>query len=225
LIRAGGGKSARLSIPRDTVVNIPGHGRSKVNAAYAYGGPRLAAQTIKEYLGIDINHVVEVNFDNFPAFINAIGGIDYTGGCVDSDINGGKKRGGYSLRLKAGTTHIDGKAALALARTRKNRCAPNENDLQRAERQQKIITGIKDQLTSPTTFFRLPWVSWEAPKAIKTDMGGFTMLGLFAAMETAGGGETAVLKPSAGVTLPDGGAGLLVSESEKRSAVARFLEG
>ena len=53
LMRVGGGKSARLSIPRDTIVDIPGHGRDKINAAYAYGGPGLATKTVSQYLGID----------------------------------------------------------------------------------------------------------------------------------------------------------------------------
>ena len=95
LMRVGGGKSARLSIPRDTIVDIPGHGRDKINAAYAYGGPGLATKTVSQYLGIDVNHIVEVNFENFPAFIDALGGIKYTGGCVVSNINGGRKNGGY----------------------------------------------------------------------------------------------------------------------------------
>ena len=102
LMRVGGGKSARLSIPRDTLVDIPGHGRDKINAAYAYGGPGLATKTVSQYLGIDINHIVEVNFANFPAFIDSLGGINYTGGCVVSRINGGFKNGGYTLRLHRG---------------------------------------------------------------------------------------------------------------------------
>ena len=149
LMRAGGGKSARLSIPRDTIVDIPGHGRDKINAAYAYGGPGLATKTVSQYLGIPINHLVEVNFENFPAFIDALGGIDYKGGCVVSRINGGSKNGGYTLRLHRGENHLDGKQALALARTRKNECNPAENDLSRARRQQKILSAIKSRIVSP----------------------------------------------------------------------------
>ncbi len=110
LMRVGGGKSARLSIPRDTIVDIPGHGRDKINAAYAYGGPGLATKTVSQYLGIDVNHIVEVNFENFPAFIDALGGIKYTGGCVVSNINGGRKNGGYTLRLRRGTHHLERRA-------------------------------------------------------------------------------------------------------------------
>ena len=223
LMRVGPGHSARLSIPRDTVVNIPGHGPDKINAAYAIGGPALAITTVKEYLGIKVNHLVEVNFENFPKLIDSLGGIDYTGKCVVSKINGGFKNGGYTLRLKAGTHHLDGKQALALSRTRKNLCHPSESDLTRARRQQKVLAAIKDRVTSFSTFVRLPWVSWEAPKAIRTDMSGPTLLGLFGSMSMAGSPDIRVLKPSGGVRLPDGGAGLTVSEDEKRRAVRHFL--
>ena len=219
LMRVGGGKSARLSIPRDTIVDIPGHGRDKINAAYAYGGPGLATKTISQYLGIDINHIVEVNFANFPAFIDSLGGIDYTGGCVVSRINGGFRNGGYTLRLHRGTNHLDGKAALALARTRKNECNKRENDLSRARRQQKILSAIKGQLLSPSTFLRLPLVSWQAPKAIRSDMAGPALLGLFGSVATSGSPPTRVLP---GTPL---GNGLTVSDAVKRAEVQRFLKG
>ena len=193
LIRAGGGKSSRLSIPRDTVVDIPGHGRDKINAAYAIGGPSLTILTVEQYLGIDINHVVEVNFENFPDFIDALGGIDIKTGCVVSKINGGNRNGGYTLRLRAGENHISGKQALALARTRKNDCKPSENDLTRARRQQKIMAAIKSRTVSPATFLRLPWVAWAAPKAIRSDMAGPALLGLFGAVQTGGNPATRVL--------------------------------
>jgi len=225
LIRIGGGRSARLSIPRDTVVSIPGHGQSKINAAFAYGGAGLAARAVEGYLGIRINHVVEVNFTKFPGLVNALGGVNYTGGCVVSKINGGFRNGGFTLRLKAGTTHIDGAQALALARTRKNSCNPAENDLSRARRQQKLFSSIERRVISPAAFIRLPWVAWAAPRAIQTDMGATTLLGLFAALETTGSPPTQVLKPTGGVTLADGGAGLVVGASERRAATARFLRG
>jgi LCP family protein required for cell wall assembly len=225
LIRTGGGASARLSIPRDTVVEIPGHGRAKVNAAYAIGGAALAIQTIEDYLHITIDHVVEVNFANFPKLIDTMGGINYTGGCVVSKINGGSRNGGYTLRLKPGTTHIDGKQALALARTRHNDCNPSESDLTRARRQQKIFSAMKSRLLSPATLLRLPWVSWQAPKAIKSDMNGASLLGLFASLTVSGSPPTRILRPDGGVTLPDGGAGLVVSAGERRSEVRRFLRG
>jgi LCP family protein required for cell wall assembly len=225
LVRVGGGHNATLSIPRDTVVSIPGSGQNKINAAYAIGGPSLAIRTVESYFGIQVNHLVEVNFENFPQLIDALGGISYQGGCVVSRLNGGFKNGGYTLRLKGGKQKINGKQALALARTRHNDCNPKESDLTRARRQQKIVSAIKDQVTSFQTFVRLPWVSWAAPKAIRSDMSGPTLLGLVGAELTAGTSKPAVLKPTGAVTLPDGGAGLTVDDASKRRAVQRFLSG
>ncbi len=223
LLRIGDGKNATLSIPRDTVVDIPGSGRNKINAAYAIGGPALATRTVENYLGIPVNHLIEVNFENFPQLIDALGGVSYRGGCVVSRINGGFKNGGYTLRLKAGEQEINGKQALALARTRKNECNPKESDLTRARRQQKIMNSIKDKVTSVETFLRLPWVAWAAPKAIRSDMSGPTLLGVVGAELTAGTAKPNVLKPTGTVTLPDGGAGLTVDDAAKQRAVDRFL--
>jgi LCP family protein required for cell wall assembly len=225
LLRIGGGHNATLSIPRDTVVDIPGHGRNKINAAYAFGGPSLAIRTVEQFLGIRINHLAEVNFENFPQLIDALGGIKYTGGCVYSLISGGNKNGGYTLHLRGGTHTLNGKQALALARTRHNLCNPAENDLTRARRQQKILLAIKSRVKSPATFFRLPWVAWAAPKALRTDMGGFSLLGLVGAELTGGSAKPTVLSPTGQVTLPDGGAGLTVDEASKQRAVAKFMSG
>jgi LCP family protein required for cell wall assembly len=225
LIRTGGGHAARLSIPRDTVIEIPGHGLQKVNAAHAIGGPAFSISVIKHWLGIPINHLVEVNFEDFPQLIDAMGGVDYSGGCVISRIDGGFSRGGYTLRLSPGTHHLNGKQALALARTRENLCAPNQTDLQREEHQQALFSDMKSRLLSPSSFFRLPWIAWNAPPAVISDMSGPTLLGLFGALGISGTPPTRVLKPSGIVTLPDGEEGLTVSEGERRAAVARFLSG
>lgn len=225
LMRTGGGASARLSIPRDTVVDIPGHGRDKINAAFALGGAALSVRTVEEFLGIDVDHVVEVDFSNFPDLIDSMGGIDVKTGCVRSEINGGRRNGGQTLRLKAGENHLNGRQALALARTRNNLCRPDEDDLARARRQQLILSAIKSRALSPWTFVRLPWVAWNAPKAIRSDMSGPSLLGLFGGMAIGGTEKARILKPSGGERLPDGGAGLTVSDAEKASEVRRFLRG
>jgi LCP family protein required for cell wall assembly len=225
LIRTGGGHSARLSIPRDTVVEIPGHGLQKINAAYAFGGPALSISTVERYLGIPINHLVEVNFEDFPQLIDAMGGVDYTGGCVISKISGGFRNGGYTLRLSKGTHRLNGKQALALARTRENLCAPQQTDLQREEHQQALFQDMKSRLLSFSSFVRMPLIAWSAPPAIISDMSGPTLLGLFGALAIGGTPPTRLLHPSGTVTLPDGEVGLSVSEGERRAAAARFLAG
>lgn len=225
LIRTGGGHSARLSIPRDTVVDIPGHGQNKINAAYAFGGPALSIRVVEELLNVPINHLVEVNFEDFPALIDAMGGVDYTGSCVYARIDGGYSQGGYTLRLPAGTHRLDGRAALALARTRENLCKPSETDIQREEHQQALFNAMKSRLASFSSFVRLPLIAWNAPPAIVSDMSGPELLGLFGALAVDGTPPTRILRPSGAVTLPDGEVGLSVSQAERRAAAARFLAG
>ena len=223
LIRTGGGHAARLSIPRDTVIEIPGHGLQKVNAAHEFGGPAESVAVIEHWLGIPINHVVEVNFENFPQLIDAMGGVTYTGDCIVSNLDGGSANGGFTLRLPAGTHHIDGEEALALARTRENLCAPNETDIQREEHQQALFTDMKSQLLSPSSFLRLPWIAWHAPPAIISDMSGPELLGMFAALAVTGTPPTHVLLPTGQIILPSGEEGLTISESARRADVARFM--
>ncbi len=225
LIRTGGGHAARLSIPRDTVVEIPGHGLQKINAAHEFGGPAESVSVIKHWLGIPINHVVEVNFENFPQLIDAMGGVTYTGGCIISKLDGGSANGGFTLRLSSGTHHLDGKQALALARTRENLCAPNETDIQREEHQQALFNDMKSQLKSPSSFFRLPWIAWHAPPAIISDMSGTELLGMFAALAVTGTPPTHVLLPTGQTTLPSGEEGLTVSEEARHADVAQFMRG
>jgi LCP family protein required for cell wall assembly len=225
LIRTGGGHAARLSIPRDTIVEIPGHGLQKINAAHAFGGAAESVRVVRRFLKIPINHVVEVNFENFPQLIDSMGGVDYTGGCVISRLDGGFSQGGYTLRLKAGTHHLDGRQALALARTRENLCAPNQNDLQREEHQQALFNAMKSRLLSPWSFIRLPWIAWNAPPAIISDMSGPTLLGMFAGLALGGTPPTRVFKHPQATVVPGVGDGLTVSEGERRAAVAQFLAG
>ena len=203
LWRIGGGTSRRLSIPRDTIAEIPGHGLAKINA----------------------NHVIVVNLANFPKFIDAIGGVDVSTGRICSDISGGIKNGGFSLHLAPGTHHLDGRDALTLARTRKNGCNPAENDLTRVRRQQQVLNSIKSKLLSPSTFLRLPLASWDAPKVLRTDMGGPTLLSLFAASEIGGSAPLNVLKPSGTQALPGYGDALTVAPGAVQSAVNRLMSG
>jgi LCP family protein required for cell wall assembly len=225
LWRVGGGVSRRLSIPRDTVANIPGYGTAKINAAYAYGGPALAIKTIEQFTAIKINHVIVVNLANFPPFINAIGGIDVRTDRICSTISGGTKNGGWSLNLSAGVHHLNGTQALVLARTRDNTCNPAETDLTREMRQHDILNAIKAQLESPSTFLRLPWASWDAPKVLRSDMSGFTLLSMFAAAEIGGSAPVHILHPTGAEVLPNGEDALTVTPNAVHSAISKLING
>ena len=73
LIRAGRGTFRKLSIPRDTLAEIPGQGPQKINSAYASGGAKLAVRTVEGLLGLDIDQVAIIDFDGFRSFIDTIG--------------------------------------------------------------------------------------------------------------------------------------------------------
>ena len=221
LWRIGGGVSRRLSIPRDTLAEIPGYGRTKINAAYAYGGPALAIRTVEAFTGIKINHVIIVNLGAFVPFIDAIGGIDVNTEHVCADVSGGAAHGGFTLNLSAGSHHLNGLQALLYARIRENPCNPADSDLTRVKHQQQILNAIKSKLLSPSTFFRLPIASWDAPRVLRTDMGGLTLLSLFAASEIGGSAPVKVL-PVSGVS---GSSDLYASPQVVHGAVNTLMNG
>jgi LCP family protein required for cell wall assembly len=225
LWRVGGGVSRRLSIPRDTLVSIPGHGTNKINAAYAFGGPALTIKTVEQLTGLKINHVIIINFANFPKFVDSIGGVNVKTGRICSSISGGAANGGFTLNLQPGTHHLSGIQALTLARTRENSCNAASNDLTREGYQQQILNAIKGQLVSPYAFFHLPWASWYAPQAIRTDMGGFTLLSLFAGSELGGSAPVQILKPTGAESIPGVGDSLTVTPHAVQQAVSKLVDG
>jgi LCP family protein required for cell wall assembly len=225
LVRAGGGSFEKLSIPRDSYAAIPGHDPQKINAAYAFGGAALQIRTVEDFLGIDIDHVVILDFQGFADFIDAIGGVQVNLPTrVKSKISGGASNGGITLKLDQGENTLDGQQALALARTRENLRVESQNDRERAQRQQLILNGIQDRLTSPTrlpyNIIHAPWIAWNAPKAMVTDMGAFTLPQLALSSIIGGGSDTQVLKPS---TTPGPGGSLIIKQRRCRQAVQDFL--
>jgi LCP family protein required for cell wall assembly len=223
LWRIGGGVSRRLSIPRDTLVNIPGVGESKINAAWSSGGPKLALQVIEQFTGLKINHLIVVDLANFPKFIDDVGGVTVKTGKICSNISGGAAKGGFTLDLSAGTHHLNGEQAEILARTRENACNAASNDLTREAAQQQILNSIKSQLLTFHTFLHLPWVAWDAPGVIQTDMGGLTMLQMFLASEIGGSAAPSLLSESNSTY--NGEDVLIPNQANVRMKVQQFLTG
>jgi len=223
LWRIGGGVSRRLSIPRDTLVNIPGHGQEKINAAWAQGGPGLALQVIKQFTGLQINHVIVVDLGNFPKFIDDIGGVTVKTGRICSNISGGAANGGFTLDLTPGVHHLTGEQAEVLARTRENSCNASSNDLTREEAQQEIMNAIKSQLLTLHTFVHLPWASWDAPSVVQTDMGGLTLMQLFLASEMGGSAPPSLLSETNSTY--NGQDVLIPSQENVKAQVAKLLNG
>src|SRR5215207_2907179 len=133
----------KLSIPRDSYAAIPNCGTQKINASLACntrstnGNPAETIKTVENFLGIDINHIVIVDFDGFADFINTLGGVEIDipdtngkegGAVVCGDVDGGKQQGGISLKIRPGEVTLEGDKALAFARLRKNECDLSEDD-------------------------------------------------------------------------------------------------
>jgi LCP family protein required for cell wall assembly len=235
----------KLSIPRDSYAAIPNCGTQKINASLACntrspnGNPGETIRTVEDFLGIDINHIIIVDFDGFADFINTLGGVtiqvpgnpNKEGAVVCGDVDGGKKQGGVSLKLPAGDITLQGDKALAYARIRHNSCDLSEDDRDRAARQQAVLNGIKDRLTSvtrfPYNFLKGPWIGWNAPKAFISDMGGFTLPQVAIAAILGGSGETNVLGGSGGRSeAGPGPAGSLVyPDSVCEEAVKKLVGG
>jgi LCP family protein required for cell wall assembly len=221
LVHAAFGSVRKLSIPRDVEVEVPGHGINKINAAYALDGPPLTIETVESFLGngLQVNHVVEVDFEAFPDFIDSLGGItvdNRTRICSPPFDNFWK-----GLNFRKGEIELNGRRALGYSRVRKNSCATGEDDRDRAARQQRVLAAIGSQVKSPSTFVRLPWVSWNAPRTLKSDMNGPQLMMLFADMATGGSGdETEVLEATC-----CRGSNLFVSEGAKQDAVRKLVEG
>jgi LCP family protein required for cell wall assembly len=121
----------------------------KINAAYSYGGPSLMVQTIRENLGIEVNHYVEVGFVGFTSMVDELGGIEMTFPYPARDVSSG-------LDVEAGTQIVDGDTALAYARSRKYQEYQNGNwvgveasDIGRTQRQQEVVKALLTEMKSP----------------------------------------------------------------------------
>ncbi len=130
--------TALMSLPRDLKVDIPGHGVGKINAAYEFGGPALTLKTVKEFTGLPINHVINVDFKGFEKAIDKIGCI-----YVDIDRRYFNDTAAYAyINVREGYQRLCGFEALQFARFRHE-----DSDLVRGVRQQEVIKAIKQQVS------------------------------------------------------------------------------
>jgi LCP family protein required for cell wall assembly len=135
------GRPALISVPRDSVVEIPGRGEERINAAYAFGGAPLLVQTLENATGVAIDDYVEIGFGGFADVVDALGGVEI---CLDAPVQDDKAH----IDLPAGCQVLDGVNALGYARARDfDRTA----DLGRVQRQRELIGSIASTALSPGT--------------------------------------------------------------------------
>ena len=128
-----------VSIPRDTMVTIPGVGTTKINAAYYWGGAAGTIDAVKSLTGVSIDHYAEINFEGLVDLVDAIGGVDVY---VDSEIDD-YDAGGW---IPEGDQHLNGEEALIFARSRMY----YDGDYTRQRHQRELILAIvKKGLEAP----------------------------------------------------------------------------
>jgi len=187
LLHTGSGPNVLLSIPRDSIVPIPGHSPTKINAAFAYGGPQLLVKTIEQDTGLHIDHYVEVGFGGFVNAVDAVGGVTI---CPHSNLNDRRS----NLHVKKGCQEVDGITALAFSRDRHS--FRRLGDVQRAANQRKVVAAVGHKVKSPLTFlnpvryFRL---NQAAATSLRVSKGTGPLAMAQFALAMANGGKTCTM--------------------------------
>src|SRR3954466_6621363 len=137
------GATAVMSVPRDLKVTIPGHGTSKINDSYSIGGPALTVRTVRQLLGIPINHVVNVNFGGFRRAVDRLGCVyvDIDRRYYHSNMGLGAGQQYAEINLPPGYQKLCGQKALDYVRFRHA-----DNDFSRSARQQDFLRQAKEQI-------------------------------------------------------------------------------
>jgi len=156
---------ALLSIPRDTMVNLPRFGKQKINAAARLcGGWSGTRAVIEDLIGYPINGYVKVNFASFKEIVDTLGGVTVN---VEKDmyyVTGDKQDG--VINLKKGTQRLNGAQALQYARFRHDRLG----DVGRTARQQELLKAVARELGQPKTLVKLPWLIPQLYRAVESDL-------------------------------------------------------
>jgi LCP family protein required for cell wall assembly len=211
-IPRGTGKPVLISLPRDSYVPIPGHGRNKLNAAYAFGGPQLLSRTVEQVSGIRLDRYMEVGFDGFASVVDAVGGVQICPKTAMRDPMAG-------LNVKAGCQVASSKTALAYVRARHS----GRGDLDRVQRQQEFLGSLIGKSTSPAVLlnpFRSVPLLLRGTEAVAVDQAAHVHNLIrfpFAMRDISNGGGIATTVPVAG-TATVGGAGSVVQWDRQRAS-------
>jgi len=144
------GSISMLSVPRDLLVDIPGYGQNKINAAYSLGGAKLSLEVTKRLLGVPINDFVDINFAGFEQVVNKLGGAYLM---IDRRYYNNTAITDYaSINIEPGYQRLNGSEALDWVRFRHDQ----NGDFTRIVRQQIFLREMKRELAGSATLSRLP---------------------------------------------------------------------
>jgi len=138
-----------VHFPRDMYVDVPGHGKDKINAAFAYGGSQLLVRTLRNLVDVPLDHVGVIGFEGFKAMTDAVGGVDVYAEEASNE---------FGLVVRVGMNHLNGEAGLAFVR---DRYQLSQGDISRGRRQQAFVKALmlkilsKETLSNPVRFAAL----------------------------------------------------------------------
>ncbi|MGI5352857.1 LCP family protein [Streptomyces sp. CA-250714] len=204
-----------VSIPRDSYVTVPGHGRGKINSAYARGGPKLLTRTVEQATGLRLDHYAEIDFLGFTRVVDALDGVRI---CLTKPLRDEKS----GADLHRGCQTLDGEQALAFVRAR---YSDPEGDLGRVKRQRQLLSALVQEGTGPATLgnpFRFFPFLGSALDAVTVDKGSTTLsltrMGWKIRRLTEGdGGTTTVPVANPGLSVPGAGSVVAWEPSGSRS--------
>ncbi len=148
-----------LSIPRDTMVQIPGRGVGKINSAYAYGDINTTKTAVENFLNVRIDYYILVDFTSFKEMVDTLGGINMY---VEPHISAVRPE----LNGKTGMSRLTGSEALVVLRFRQD----SESEGGRMKRHREAIKAITDEILKPSNLLKLPMILNQLRQNVKTDI-------------------------------------------------------
>ncbi|WP_227551428.1 LCP family protein [Metabacillus sediminilitoris] len=209
-----------ISFMRDMYTSIPGHGKGKLNAAYAYGGPELLRETITENFNLDINYYAIVDFKGFEEAVDILvpDGIQVDVPHVMSS--------GIGMELEKGKQILHGKELLGYVRFRQDRLS----DFGRVQRQQEVVSKIMEESISIDNVAKLPKLLGILNSYVNTNMDTSTLFTIGKDIVTKKSGDLETLRiPEDGTfqnkRYEDNGEVLEVDFQQNKEALKEFLVG
>lgn len=203
-----GTKPTMVSLLRDSFVPIPGHGQSKINAAFAWGGAKLLVRTVEQNTGLRVDHYAEIGFGGFAGIVDDVGGIEV---CLDEPV----KDHYAGIDLPAGCQVLDGPHALGYVRSRHGF---DGGDYARTKHQREFIGKLANKVSSPGVLlnpFKAVPLIFDAPGAVTVDDDDHLQHLIAMAWDVRGissGGVVTTAVPIAG----SGGGGLLWDQTKSQ---------
>lgn len=213
-------KTTLLSIPRDTRVSIPGHGKQKINAANSLGGASLVIETVREFTGLPISHYVQIDFKGFKELVDAMGGveIDVPKKIVDP------KAGEYdpaAYTIYPGPQVLNGDQALTFVRSRNF----PDGDFTRIKNQQLFARSVITQLAKPENALKFKSIVDAVVNNVVTDMSVGDLLRLANNMKGMQGDALETITMPGTAQMIGGGSYVVCDEEEFQAIIQRIEQG